>query len=190
MLDKNVYTLFCRRFLIHESHILLRANSTRLVLSTARKNRAAGTWPLSSAQGPPLGYKAYYSLQCASLCHSRGNRAERGIRNAEAISAQYLHVALEQGTKKLFGCFVKVDVNERRPRRKNALAYFFCFLQRSFHNRCGRAFYLWRSRAGLGLLRDILLLVVFVVFVFVMLVDIFELLSRRPPTKIFIKTKL
>ncbi len=48
-----------------------------------------------------------------------------------------------------------------------------------------RLFYLWRSRAGLGLLHDILLLLLLV-----MLVDIFVLLSRRPPKKIFIKTKL
>ncbi len=46
-------------------------------------------------------------------------------------------------------------------------------------------FYLRRSRAGLGLLRDVLLLLLLV-----MLVDIFALLSRRPPTKIFIQTKL
>ena len=44
-------------------------------------------------------------------------------------------------------------------------------------------FYLRRSRAGLGLLRDVLVVVV-------MLVDIFVLLSRRPLTKVFIKTKL
>ena len=50
-------------------------------------------------------------------------------------------------------------------------------------------FYLRRSRAGLGLLRDVLVVVVVVVVV-VVLVDIFVLLSRRPPTKIFIKTKL
>ena len=48
-------------------------------------------------------------------------------------------------------------------------------------------FYLRHSRAGLGLLRDVLVVVVVVV---VMLVDIFVLLSRQPPTKIFIKTKL
>ncbi len=41
-------------------------------------------------------------------------------------------------------------------------------------------FYLRRSRAGLGLLRDVLVVVV-------MLVDIFVLLSRRPLTKVFIK---
>ncbi len=40
-------------------------------------------------------------------------------------------------------------------------------------------FYLWRSRTGLGLLRDVLLLVV-------ILVGVLPLLSRQPPTKIFI----
>ncbi len=44
------------------------------------------------------------------------------------------------------------------------------------------------AEQGLGLLRDVL--VVVVVVVAVMLVDIFVLLSRRPSTKIFIKTKL
>ena len=44
-------------------------------------------------------------------------------------------------------------------------------------------FYLWCSQAGLGLLCDVLDLLVLVV----LLVDIFLLLSRRPPTKILKK---
>ncbi len=50
----------------------------------------------------------------------------------------------------------------------------------------GFPFYLRRSQVGLGLLRDVLVVLVAVV----MLVDIFVVLSRQPPTKIFIKTKL
>ncbi len=50
---------------------------------------------------------------------------------------------------------------------------------------CSLFFYLQRSRAGLRLLRDVLVLLLLVVVV-VMLVNIFLILSRCP-TKIFLK---
>ena len=43
-------------------------------------------------------------------------------------------------------------------------------------------FYLRRSRAGLGLLRGVVVVIIVNIFLL--------LLSKRPPTKIFIKTKL
>ena len=79
-----------------------------------------------------------------------------------------------------------------RPRRPAAAALLLAAVRvggaNFFCAEMGKSEYIYprRSRAGLGLLRDVLV----VVGVVVMLVDIFLLLSRRPPTIFFIKTKL